>query len=148
MPRQTKQQSKRRVEKRERDAALILRFSDDHFWVRVEGERAQIGLSEHGLKALGLILAAELPEIGEELERGEPFGELESKRTVQELTAPISGEVTAVNAEIDGSPALINEDPYHDGWLVEIEISNDRELDELMSAEEYDEFVEGDEPDE
>lgn len=149
MPRQTKQQTKRRRgEKRERDAALILRFSDDHFWVRVDGDRAQIGLSDRGQKSLGEIIAAELPEIGDELEKGEPFGELESTRTVQELLSPIGGEVTAVNSEIEGSPSLVNEDPYHDGWLIEVELADEGELDELMSAEDYDEYVEQEEPDE
>ena len=149
MPRQTKQQTKAKgAAKRERDTALILRFSTDHLWVRVDGERAQIGLSDRGQKALGEIIAADLPEIGDEIERGEPFGEFESTRTVQELIAPIGGEVTAVNPEIEASPSLVNEDPYRDGWLIEVELFNERDLDELLSAEEYDEFLEQEEPDE
>jgi glycine cleavage system H protein len=149
VPRQSKRRAKRpKGEERERAAALILRFSEDHVWVRVDGDRAQIGLSDRGQKTLGEIIAAELPEVGETIEQGEQFGELESTRTVQELVAPISGPVLAVNGEIEGSPALVNEDPYHDGWLIEVQVSNEGELDELMGAEEYDEFVDQDEPDE
>jgi glycine cleavage system H protein len=138
-----KQPTKRvRVVQRERAASLVLRFSEDHLWVRLDGDRAQIGLSENGQKELGPIIAAELPEVGEGVEQGEQFGELESQRTVQELLAPVSGTVTAVNTEIEGSPSLVNEDPYRDGWLIEVEMSDEGELDHLMSAEEYDEFVE------
>lgn len=140
--------SKQKKEKRERAAALILRFSDDHLWVRVDGERTAIGLSESGQKSLGEIIAAELPEVGEALEQGEQFGELESTRTVQELIAPVTGVVTAVNVDLDGTPGLVNEDPYHDGWLIEVELSDERELDDLMGAEEYDDFVEQQEQDE
>ena len=100
MAKQTKQHAKgRREAKRERAAGLILRFSDDHLWVRIDGDRAQVGLSDHGQKELGEIIAVELPDVGEQVERGEPFGELESTRTVQELMAPLSGPVTAVNAD-------------------------------------------------
>lgn len=135
-------QTKQRKEKRERTASLILRFSEDHLWVRVDGDRVQIGLSESGQKALGEIIAVDLPDIGDGIEQGEQFGELESTRTVQELIAPVTGAVTAVNTDIDGTPSLVNEDPYHDGWLIEVELSDERELDDLMAAEEYDEFVE------
>lgn len=135
-------QSKQKTDKRDRSAALILRFSEDHLWVRVDGDRVQVGLSDSGLKQLGEIIAAELPEVGDALELGEPFGELESTRTVQELVAPVSGTVTAVNVEIDGTPSVINEDPYRDGWLIEVELGNEKELDDLMSPEDYDEYVE------
>jgi glycine cleavage system H protein len=141
-------QSKGKKEKRERAAALILRFSEEHLWVRVDGDRAQIGLSDGGQKALGEIIAAELPEVGEGIEQGEQFGELESTRTVQELIAPLTGTVTAVNVDIEGSPALVNEDPYHDGWLIEVEVRDEHELDKLMAAEEYEEFLEQEEQDE
>ena len=141
-------QGKQKTPKRERASAPLLRFSEDHLWIRVDGDRATIGLSDAGQKALGEIIAVELPDIGEELERGEPFGELESTRTVQDLLAPVSGAVTAVNVEIDGTPGLVNEDPYQDGWLVEVEVSNDKELDRLMATDEYDEYVEQGDQDE
>jgi len=141
-------QSKRKKEMRERAAGLILRFSDDHLWVRADGERTTIGLSESGQRSLGGIIAAELPEVGEELEQGEPFGELESTRTVQELIAPVTGIVSAVNVDLEGTPGLVNEDPYHDGWLVEVELRDEKELDDLMGADEYEEFVEQQEQEE
>jgi glycine cleavage system H protein len=121
-----------------------LRFTRDHLWVRVDGRHARIGLSEHGQVALGEIKAVELPEIGDAVERGETFGELESPRTVAELCAPVSGTVTAINTELEDSPSLVNDDPHHDGWLVEVALSDPDELDELMSAEQYEALV-GDE---
>jgi glycine cleavage system H protein len=121
-----------------------LRFTRDHLWVRVDGRHARIGLSDHGQVALGEIKAVELPEIGDAVERGETFGELESPRTVAELCAPVSGTVTAINTELEDSPSLVNDDPHHDGWLVEVALSDPDELDELMSAEQYEALV-GDE---
>jgi glycine cleavage system H protein len=133
---------------RERAAGLILRFSADHLWVRVDGDRAQLGLSDHGQRLLGEIVAAELPLIGERLERGEQFAEMESTRTVHELIAPLSGTVTAVNTDLDGSPALVNEDPYQDGWLIEVAPNDERELDDLLAAEEYEALLEREHPNE
>ena len=127
---------------RNQAGSLILRFSTDHLWVRADGDRAQVGLSNRGQAKLGEIIASELPETGEQIEQGEQFGELESTRTVHELIAPISGRITAVNADIEASPALVNEDPYHEGWLIEVELSDEDELEELMGAEEYEEFRE------
>ncbi len=121
-----------------------LRFTRDHLWVRIDGHHARIGLSEHGQVSLGEIKAVELPEIGDAVERGETFGELESRLTVAELCAPVSGIVTAINTDLEDSPSLVNDDPHHDGWLVEVDLSDPDELDELMSAEQYDALV-GDE---
>lgn len=122
-------------------SGLTLRFSEDHLWVRIDGRRAQLGMSDFGQRDLGTTIAAELPDIGDAIERGEPFGELESTRTVQELIAPVSGVVTAVNTDIQENPALINEDPHDEGWLIEVELGDERELDELMGADAYDEFL-------
>ncbi len=132
---------KQKRDKREKGAGSVLRFSEHHLWVRVDNDRSYIGLSDHGQSDLGEIIAAELPDVGDTIERGEPFGELESKRTVQELIAPVSGTVTAVNTELESNPSLINEDPHEDGWLIEVELADESELDDLMSADEYDEFV-------
>ncbi|GIW40730.1 MAG: glycine cleavage system H protein [Candidatus Binatia bacterium] len=132
--------AKQRSKSSESPASGLL-FSEDHTWVRLEGERAYIGLSDYAQRDLGEIIAAELPDVGERIEAGEPFGELESKRTVQELIAPVSGTVTAVNTEIESNPAIINEDPYDEGWLVEVELADEEELDELMGVDEYEEFV-------
>jgi glycine cleavage system H protein len=118
-----------------------VRFSKDHFWVRIVGCHARVGLSEHGLVALGEVKGVELPEIGDSIERGEALGELESRRTVTELISPISGTVTAINTDLADSPSLINDDPHHDGWLVEIELADPEEIDGLMSAERYEALV-------
>jgi glycine cleavage system H protein len=121
-----------------------LRFTRDHLWVRIDGRHARIGLSEHGQVTLGEIKAVELPEIGDAVERGETFGELESRRTVAELFAPVSGTVTAINTDLEDSPSLVNDDPHRDGWLLEVDLSDPDELDELMNAEQYEALV-GDE---
>lgn len=118
-----------------------LKFTDDHLWVRVEGKRAQIGLSEYALDELGEVIAVELPDVGDTLEKGESFGEVESVKTVSELVAPVSGTISAVNAELEDHPSLVNEDPYHEGWLVEIELSDREEVEDLMDPDEYEEFA-------
>src|SRR5437867_10108794 len=123
--------------------AETLKFTEDHLWVRVEGTRAHLGISEYGQVELGEVIAVELPDVGDELEKGEPFGELESVRTVSELVAPLSGTITAINAELEDHPAIVNEDPYHEGWLVEIKITDEAELEDLMDADEYEEFAAG-----
>lgn len=119
----------------------MLGFSADHFWVRVTDNNAQIGLSDYGQGLAGEIIAIDLPSVGDRIEKGEPFGEVESVRTVQELIAPVSGTVLAANADLEDNPCLANEDPYHDGWLIEVELYNPEELAGLMGTEEYEEFL-------
>lgn len=130
-----------RKKRKETDGSTILRFTPDHLWVRADGERAQIGLSDHAQAELGEVIAIELPGIGEKIERGATFGEVESTRTVQELIAPITGIVTAVNEDLGDHAELLNEDPYHEGWLIEIKIGDESELDDLIPIEEYEESV-------
>jgi glycine cleavage system H protein len=130
-----------RKKKKEREVPIILRFTPEHLWVRTDGERAQIGLSDYGQHALGEVIAVELPGMGERIERGATFGELESVRTVQELVAPISGVVTAVNEDLDDHADLLNEDPYHEGWLIEVKMGDESELDDLIPVEEYEESL-------
>ena len=120
-----------------------LKFTKDHLWVRVEGNRAHIGVSVYGQGELGEVLAVELPDVGDELEKGEPFGEVESTSTVTEIISPLSGSVVATNAELDDHPGLVNEDPEHDGWLLELELNEEAELEDLMDADEYEEFASG-----
>jgi glycine cleavage system H protein len=125
-----------------------LKFTEDHLWVRVSGKRAQVGLSDYFQDELGEILTVELPDVGDVLERGESFGEVESVTTVTELIAPISGTISATNSELDDNPALVNEDPYHEGWLLEIELSDKMELEELLDPDEYEDFTAGETGDE
>lgn len=118
-----------------------LKFSEDHLWVRVDDARVQVGLSDYGQADLGEVIAIEIPDVGDEIERGEAFGEVESTRTVVELVAPVSGVVIATNSELEEHPILLNEDPLHEGWLVEIELNDETELEDLMEPEEYEEFA-------
>lgn len=118
-----------------------LKFTEDHLWVRVEGRRAHVGLSDYAQDELGEVIAVELPDVGDTLEKGESFGEIESIKTVSDLIAPVSGTISAVNAELEDHPSLVNEDPYHEGWLVEIELSDRNEIEDLMDPDEYEEFV-------
>lgn len=138
MPKPTRSRPK------ESEVVTVLRFSDDHLWVRAEADRAQIGISDQGQDSIGEIIAVELPDVGDSIEKGETFGELESVRTVQELISPVNGTVRAVNGDLDDHPSLANEDPYHEGWLIEIELDDEGELESLMAAEEYEEYVAGD----
>ena len=137
----------KKEQKKERGPTLILRFSDQDVWVRGETDRVEIGLSDHGQGKLGEIIAVELPEVGNVLEQGEPFGELESVRTALELISPVTGTVVSVNSDLTENPSLINEDPYHEGWLVEVAMRDESELEDLMGADEYEEFVESEEED-
>jgi glycine cleavage system H protein len=125
-----------------------LKFSDEHLWVRIEGNQVHVGLSDFLQAKLGEIIAVQLPDVGEEIERGEPFGELESVREVHELIGPISGVVVAINTDIEDHPTMINEDPYHEGWLIELELRDETELEELIEPDEYDELIAGEEEDE
>lgn len=124
--------------------ADTLKFTEDHLWVRVEGTRARLGISEYGQSELGEVIAVEIPDVGDEMEKGEAFGEIESVRTVCELISPLSGSVTATNPELEDQPRIVNEDPLHEGWLVEIEIADEAELEDLMELDEYEEFAAGD----
>lgn len=120
-----------------------LKFTEDHLWVRASGKRAQVGLSEYLQDELGEIIAVELPDVGDTLERGESFGEIESVKTVSDLIAPLSGTISSTNTDLEDQPALVNEDPYREGWLLEIELSDKSELDDLMDPDEYEDFTEG-----
>src|SRR5947199_8925855 len=98
--------------------AETLKFTEDHLWVRVEGNRAHLGISEYGQADLGEVIAVDLPDVGDELEKGAPFAEIESVRTVSELPAPLSGTFVATHSELDDHPAIVHADRYHGGSLV------------------------------
>lgn len=118
-----------------------LKYSEEHEWVKVEGNRVRIGITDFAQSELGDIVFVELPEVGDEVEADEPFGSVESVKTVSELYAPISGKVVEVNDELDDSPEFVNESPYEKAWMIVVEPSDESELDKLMSAEEYEEMV-------
>jgi glycine cleavage system H protein len=112
-------------------------FSSDDMWVRVDAERGQIGISDFCQEKIGEVLGIELPDVGDSVEVGESFGQLESVRTLLELISPVTGTVVAVNGDLDDHPSLANEDPYRDGWLIEVEIDDESELDQLIGIDEY-----------
>ena len=116
-------------------------YTREHEWVRIEGNKAEIGITYHAQKALGDIVFVELPEIDDEIDSGDEFGSVESVKAVSSLFMPISSRITAVNTELKDSPELINEDCYDDGWLIRVELLNPDESADLLSAEEYEEFL-------
>ncbi len=122
------------------------RYSKDHLWVHRIGRIGRIGLTDFGQEQLGEVLFVELPDVDDELERSEPFGEIESGRATSELVMPVSGTVVNVNSDLEDNPTLVNEDPYDKGWLVEVELTDPDELDDLMDADAYEVFTEGAEP--
>lgn len=118
-----------------------LKVSEHHVWVGVRDQHGLIGLTNYSQTELGHVLSVDLPEVGDDVEKGEVFGEVESVETVYELIAPVSGTVIAVNSELENHPTLINEDPYNEGWLIEVEVEDFTEVDALMDMDEYYHFV-------
>ena len=120
------------------------KYTKTHEWVEViEGKKAKIGISDHAQEELGDVVFVELPEIGSELKKGEAFSTVESVKAAEDIYAPVSGKVTAVNEELNDHPELINEDAEGKGWICEVELSDLSELDDLMTEEEYKKFIEG-----
>lgn len=118
-----------------------VKVSEHHVWVSVEDRHVQLGLTNFLQSELGAVISAELPEVGDQIEEGEVFAEIESVSTVHELIAPVSGSVLAVNPQLEEHPALINEDPYNEGWLVEVRLKDESELETLMDMDDYYHFV-------
>lgn len=118
-----------------------LLYSEEHEWVRREGSDIRIGITDFAQSELGDIVFVELPEVGDEITANEPFGSVESVKTVSELYAPISGKVVEVNEDLEDSPEYVNESPYEQAWMIVVEPSDDSELDNLLSAEEYEAHI-------
>ncbi|MCM3567528.1 glycine cleavage system protein GcvH [Neobacillus mesonae] len=121
-----------------------LRYSEEHEWVKVEGEKVRVGITHFAQSELGDIVFVELPEVGSELTVNEPFGSVESVKTVSELYAPISGKVVEVNEELNDSPEFVNESPYEKAWMIVVEVSNSSEVEKLMTAEQYEQMTQED----
>jgi len=118
-----------------------LKYSKDHEWLRVEGGNAYIGITEFAQGELGDIVFVDVDTEGEALEKEEVFGSIEAVKTVSDLFMPINGEVLSFNEKLEDEPELINTDPYGEGWVIKIAISDITELDELLDASEYQELV-------
>lgn len=121
-----------------------LRYSEEHEWVKDEGATVRVGITHFAQSELGDIVFVELPEVGDEVTADEPFGSVESVKTVSELYAPLSGKVVEVNEDLSDSPEFVNESPYEKAWMIVIEPSDRSELEKLMTAEQYEEMVKED----
>ncbi len=118
------------------------RYSRSHEWIRVDGDVGTIGISDHAQKELGEVVFVDMPDVGEIFDAGQEFGTIESVKAVSELFLPVAGEIIELNAVLADEPGAVNEDPHGDGWLVKIKLSSDAEMDLLLSAADYEKFVE------
>lgn len=118
-----------------------LRYTNDHEWVRVDGNKVVVGITHFAIEQLGDVTLVELPNIGRTLDAGAGFGTVESVKSVSDLFAPVSGTVTKINDELSDAPEKVNDDCYGDGWMVEIELRDPSELEGLMTAEAYDKHL-------
>lgn len=119
-----------------------LRYSKDHEWIEVEGNRARIGITDYAQQSLGDIVFIELPQVGDEFTAQDSFGVVESVKSASDIYTPVSGKVVAVNEALIDKPQLINSDPYGQGWLIEIEMSDPSEVEDLLDAESYRQLIE------
>ena len=121
-----------------------LHYSKDHEWVRVEGNVAVVGITDYAQNSLGDVVYVEMPKPGESFAANEPFGSVESVKAVSEVFSPVSGEVVETNQSLDDQPEKVNTDPYGEGWMIRVQMSNSGEVDSLLTAAEYEDFTKGD----
>lgn len=119
-----------------------LKYLDTHQWVKIEGDISKIGITSYGQKQLGEILLVELPKVGAEVTYNKTFATIESSKTAFEVPSPVSGKVIEINAQLEEDPSLVNKDPYGDGWMIKVKISQPEEIDTLLNAQEYEKLVE------
>lgn len=120
---------------------VALRYTKEHEWVKVEGNKATVGITEFAQNELGDIVFVELPEVGDTVTINDSFGNVESVKTVSELYSPVSGTVVEVNAELTDSPELVNESPYEGAWMIVVELSDVSEVDALLDAAAYETLI-------
>lgn len=118
-----------------------LKYTSTHEWVKIKDDRAVIGITDHAQSELTDIVFAELPEVGKEVKKGDELCVVESVKSVSEIYAPLSGTVVKVNEKLEETPEIINESAYDEGWLVELEIKDKKELDDLLDADEYEKLI-------
>lgn len=118
-----------------------LQYSKDHEWIRVEGDTGTIGITDHAQHSLGDVVYVELPKVGENFAAHEAFGSVESVKAVSELFTPVAGEVTEVNDALQDEPEKVNGDPYGDAWMIRLRIKDRGDIDSLLSAAEYEDFL-------
>jgi glycine cleavage system H protein len=117
------------------------RYAKSHEYIHVEGDVGTIGITDYAQKELGDVVFVELPQVGTQLELADELGSIESVKAVSELFSPVSGEVVEVNESLADKPELVNTDPYGDGWMIKIKLTAPEEVDELMNAEEYEDYI-------
>jgi glycine cleavage system H protein len=120
-----------------------LKYTKTHEWIRIEGDTATLGITDYAQGELGDVVFLELPQAGRVLKPEESFGTIEAVKAVSDLFSPLSGEVTAANAQLSGSPELVNKDPYGQGWMVKLKFSNAAELSGLLDAAAYEKLTQG-----
>jgi glycine cleavage system H protein len=118
-----------------------LRYTNDHEWIRVEGNSGTIGITDYAQGELGDIVFVELPVVGRQLKQGESFGSVEAVKAVSDLYAPVTGEVVAVNPALEKTPEIVNKDPYGEGWMVKVKIANPGDVHSLFDAKKYMELI-------
>lgn len=118
-----------------------LKYHKEHDWARIDGDIATLGVTDYAQEALGDIVYIELPEVGTEVTAGTTYAEIESVKAVSDVYAPLSGTIVEANDEVVDAPELINESPYEDGWLIKVKLSDPSELEDLISAEEYEQIL-------
>ena len=114
-----------------------LKYSQDHEWLREEGEFAYVGISAHAANELGDIVFLDIPSVGETLDKDEVFGSIEAVKTVADLLLPVGGEIVEFNEALEGEPALVNSDPYGEGWIIKIKMTDPAQVADLMDAAAY-----------
>ena len=120
-----------------------LKYTEEHEWILVEDDVVTIGITDFAQDQLGDVVFVELPEAGEQLQIGKPFGVVESVKAVSDVYSPVTGEIVDVNDDLADTPEMINQAPYEDGWMLKIKMSNAAELDDLMDMDSYQEFIQG-----
>ena len=118
-----------------------LSYTKDHEWVRVKDNLATVGITDHAQHQLGDVVYVELPKVGDKFEASEPFGSVESVKAVSEVYMPIAGSVVEVNGSLNDSPEQVNEDPYGEGWMIRIKMDNPSQVDALLTAIEYEDYI-------
>jgi glycine cleavage system H protein len=118
-----------------------LSYTKDHEWVRVKGDKATVGITDYAQQQLGDVVYVELPRVGDSFEAGEPFGSVESVKAVSEIYMPVTGKVVEVNPSLNDSPEKVNEDPYGEGWMIAVSVDNPAQVDGLLSAAEYEDYI-------
>ncbi len=119
-----------------------LKYHQEHTWAKVEGDVATVGITDYAQDQLGEVLFVDLPEVGDTITQGEPFGSIESAKVSSDLYAPVSGEIIEVNEALDDEPELVNSSPYEDGWIIKVKVSDPAEEANLLSSSDYEKSLE------